>query len=96
MTKYFLDDFEKIQQRMIESVREISLDESDANELLGLIGKTIEHLWNTMEHGYYTDIEFLQSLSSWIDYDRHVSINQMYKFWALYDKIPEHVDSGLL
>ena len=96
MTKYFLDNFEKLQQQMIGSVREISLNEQEANELIGFIKETIDYIWNAMEHGYYDDIEFLQSLASWIDYDRHVSNKQMIKFWALYDKIPEQLESGLL
>jgi len=95
-TKLFLEDFEKLQQQMIGSVREISLDEQEANQLLGLIKETIDWVWRSMKHGYYDDIEFLQSLASWIDYDRHVSQKQMYKFWAMYDKMPENIESGLL
>ena len=94
--EYFLDEYEPIQQQMIESNRDICLTTSEANELLRLIDQTTDYVVKSMKHGYYLDLEFLHGLSYWVSYDRHVSMKQMVKFWALYNQLPEKTESGLL
>jgi len=94
--KYYMDNYDPIQQQQIESVREIDLAVDEANELLRLIYQTREYIIKRMAHGYYQDIEFLDSLKSWVEYDRHVSHKQMKLFWVMHDNIPEKIQSGLL
>ena len=94
--KYFLDEYEPIQQQIIESKRDIYLETSEANELLRLIDQTREYLCKSMRHGYYVEVEFLDGLKYWVSYDRYVSMKQMTKFWSLYEQLPENIESGLL
>ena len=96
MKKYYLDEYEPIQQQMIESVREISLSDEEVNELLRLIDITKNYICKAMIKNYYTEVEFLDGLKSWVSYDAHVSNKQMIKFWSLHELIPESIESGLL
>ena len=96
MKKYYLDEYEPIQQQMIESVREISLSDEEVNELLRLIDITRNYICKAMIKNYYTEVEFLDGLKSWVSYDAHVSNKQMIKFWSLHELIPESIESGLL
>ena len=81
---------------MKESVREISLTDVEVNELVVLIEQTREYLCKSMRHGYYVDVEFLDGLKRFVEYDKHVSKKQMIKFWYLHDEIPSTMQSGLL
>jgi len=95
--KYYMDDYDPIQQQQIESVRDIYLTHDESNELLRQIDRTKKYIGKRMAYGYYQDIEFLDGLKQWVEYDRHVSQKQMTKFWHLYDtNIPEKIESGLL
>lgn len=94
--KYYLDEYEPIQQQMIESVRDISLSNDEANELIGLIDITKNYICKAMIKNYYTEVEFLDGLKSWVSYDAHVSMKQMIKFWSLHDLLPDTIESGLL
>ena len=94
--KYYNDDYDPPQQQQIESVREICLEQDEANELLRLIHQTREYLIKQMAHGYYQDVEFLDGLKSWVEYDRHVTHKQMRLFWSIHDRIPEKLSSGLV
>jgi len=95
--KYYMDDYDPIQQQQIESNRDIDLAVDEANEILRLINQTKQYIGKRMAYGYYQEIEFLDSLKSWVEYDRHVSEKQMTYFWHLYDtNIPEKIESGLI
>ena len=96
MSEYFLDEYEPIQQQMKESIREISLTDEEANELVVLINETSDYLCKSMRHGYYVEVDFLDGLKRFVEYDKHVSKKQMIKFWNLYDEIPSTIQSGLL
>lgn len=96
MSKYFLDEYEPIQQQMKESIREISLTDEEANQLVVLINETRDYLCKSMRHGYYVEVDFLDGLKKFVEYDKHVSNKQMIKFWSLYDEIPSTIQSGLL
>lgn len=94
--KYYLDEYEPIKQVMKESVREIAFTEVEVNHLVNLIDETRDYICKSMNHGYYLDVEFLDSIKSWVLYDHHLSKKQLIKFWHLYDRLPQKIQSGIM
>lgn len=90
------NEFVPIQQVMKESNRTISLSDAEADELVKMIGEAKRFVARRMAHSYYLDIEFLNSLRGFVEYDKHVSYKQMKGFWNIYDQLPEKIESGLL
>jgi hypothetical protein len=90
------NEFVPIQQVMKETNRTISLSDAEADELVTMIQEAKRFIARRMAHSYYLDIEFLNSLRGFVEYDKHVSYRQMKAFWNIYDQLPEKIKSGLL
>tara|TARA_R110001606_G_scaffold138743_1_gene277034 strand:- start:44 stop:343 length:300 start_codon:yes stop_codon:yes gene_type:complete len=89
-----MDNFKEVHNN---SKRDVYLTDQETHLMLNeMIPRTLKFISRNMYRDHELDIEFINNFRYWVDYDHHVSQKQLDKFFILFDKTPEYIESGLL
>lgn len=93
----FIKSQDNFKPQYFHSKRDIYLSDQEARHMLNeMIPRTLKFISRNMYRDHELDIEFINNITATIEYDQHLSQKQLDKFFILFDKTPDTIESGLL
>lgn len=93
----FIESQDNFKDQYFHSKRDIYLSDEETRLILNeMIPRTLKFISRNMYRDHELDIEFINSIRATVEYDQHLSQKQLNKFFILFDKTPEYIESGLL
>jgi hypothetical protein len=93
----FIKSQDNFKPQYLHSKRDIYLSDEETRLMLNeMIPRTLKFISRNMYRDHELDIEFINGIKATVEYDQHLSQKQLDKFFILFDKTPEYIESGLL